>query len=292
MLKKLTLLDTSNILFRSHFGLPPLTTSSGQNTGALLGLARTLLKLLDEKPTLIACAVEGGNSFRKKLYPLYKAHRTEIDPALVEQRQFVEPLIKSLGVAVVKADTFEADDVIGTLAKIGSSLGYRVDIISSDKDFCQLIDENIRIRDLVKNNTVGEDEVVSKYGIKPKQFRDYLAIVGDKSDNIPGIRGLGPKNAARLLEMYESVDGLIDDIESIESKLRFQILRDLQALRISQTLATIETNVPLPEPAETLCQRKSQDKESLEKMIDLLEFNSLEYLVRPCYGVREVSLFD
>jgi DNA polymerase-1 len=291
-MKKLTLIDTSNILFRSHFGLPPLTTSTGQNTGALLGLARTLLKLLDEKPSLIACAVEGGNSFRKKLYPQYKAHRTEIDPALVEQRQFVEPLIKALGVPVIKIDSFEADDVIGTLAKIGSSLKYKVEIISSDKDFCQLVDENTQIRDLAKNAIIGEEEVISKYGVAPKQFRDYLSIVGDKSDNIPGIRGLGPKNAARLLQEYQTVDNVVDDIESIEGKMRFQILRDLDSLRMSQKLATIVTDAVMPEPLEILCQRQPFDKSSLEKIIDQLEFSSLDYLVRPVYGVREVSLFD
>jgi DNA polymerase-1 len=272
--------------------MPPLTNSKGLNTGALLGLARTLLKLLDEKPDLIACAAEGGNSFRKRLYPEYKAHRTEIDPALVEQRPFVEPLIQALGVACVKVPTFEADDVIGTLSKIGSSLGYRVEIISSDKDFCQLIDANTVIRDIQKNSVVGEEDVLLKYGVNPNQFRDYLSIVGDKADNIPGVRGLGPKNASRLLSVFKTVDEMVDDIESVEGKLRFQILRDLDALRMSQTLATIETEIKFPEPLEILCARKERDKESLTQLIDDLEFESLEYLVRPNYGVKEVSLFD
>lgn len=291
-MKKLILIDTSNIVFRSHFGMPPLTNSKGLNTGAILGLARTLLKILDEKPALIACAVEGGNSFRKKMYPQYKAHRTEIDPALVEQRPFVEPLIQALGVPCLKAPTFEADDVIGTLAKVGSSMNYRVEIISSDKDFCQLIDPNIFIRDIQKNTFVGEDEVRAKYGVNPNQFRDYLSIVGDKSDNIPGIRGLGPKNASKLLSLYETVDAMVDDIESIEGKLRFQILRDLDALRMSQKLATIETEIKFPDPLEILCSRRDKDKEVLTQLIDDLEFDSLEYLVRPNYGVKEVSLFD
>jgi len=257
-----------------------------------LWLARTLLKLLDEKPSLIACAVEGGNSFRKKLYPEYKAHRTEIDPALSEQRPFVEPLIRALGIPVVKVSTFEADDVIGTLSTVASSLNYRVEIISSDKDFCQLIDDNTRIRDLQKNAFIGTDEVAKKYGVTPEQFRDYLAIVGDKSDNIPGIRGLGPKNAAKILNEFKSVDLLIDDIESVEGKLKFQILRDLDNLRMSQLLATIVTDVNLPEPVEILCKRQPMNKEELTTLIDELEFSSLEYLVRPNYGVKEVFLFD
>jgi DNA polymerase-1 len=289
-MKKIILVDTSNIIFRSHFGLPPLVTSKGLNSGALLGLARTLLKLLDEKPSLIACALEGGNSFRKKLYAPYKAHRTELDPALGEQKPFVEPLIKALGIPVVKATTFEADDVIGTLARVASSLNYKVEIISSDKDFCQLIDENIRIRDIQKNTYMGVEEVIQKYGVTPEQFRDYLAIVGDKSDNIPGIRGLGPKNASRILTEFKSVDALVDDLESIEGKLKFQILKDLDNLRISQTLATIETKINLPEPVEILCQRKPMNKEDLTGLIDELEFLSLEYLVRPSYGIREGSL--
>jgi DNA polymerase-1 len=291
-MKKIILIDTANILFRCHFGMPPLVTSKNKNSGALLGLARTLLKLLDEKPSLIACAVEGGSSFRKKMCPTYKAHRTEIDPALTEQRPYVEPLIEALGVPVVKVPTFEADDVIGTLATVASSLKYRVEIVSSDKDFCQLINENVVIRDLQKNVTIGINEVLEKYGVEPKQFRDFLAIVGDKSDNIAGVRGLGPKNAAKILDQFESVDKLIDDIESIDSKLKFQILTNLENLKLSQKLATIVTDIQMPEPLEILCQRKDKNKEVLTKLIDELEFSSLEYLVRPDYGVKEVFIFD
>src|SRR4051812_2145718 len=207
---KVFLVDVSSMFFRAFYAIPPLTTKEGLPTNALYGFLTMSAKLLREnKPDYVAyCFDREEGSFRNELDHRYKANRTEVPDALAPQIPYVRQLSELLGVPCFDKKGFEADDVIGTLWKRARSEGHEVVIVSGDKDFAQLVDDHTIIYDTMKEQRLDRQGILKKYGIGPEKFRDYLALVGDSSDNIPGVRGVGPKSAVTLLTKFNSVEDI------------------------------------------------------------------------------------
>jgi len=240
------LIDGSNHAFRVHFGLPPMHATDGFPTRALYGFTTLFAKLLRvHRPDYVAVAFDIGSTFRHEMYPLYKANRPEMPEELKKQWGFLPDLVRAFGCACVNVQGFEADDVLGTLARKFGSEEVKVYLLTSDKDFCQLVDDNIHILDLMKDKELGPPEVVEKFGVGPEQVIDILGLAGDTSDNIPGIPGVGVKKASKYVKKYGSLDGVLAAAADIGGKTGEKIQTHAEDALMSRTLATIRLDVPL-----------------------------------------------
>ncbi|MBS0612007.1 MAG: DNA polymerase I, partial [Proteobacteria bacterium] len=244
---KLVLVDGSSYLYRAFHALPPLSNSRGEPTGAVLGVINMLNKLIkEEAPERIAVVFDApGRTFRDELFEQYKAHRP---PMPDELRAQVAPLLDAvagMGLPLLRIGGVEADDVIGTLARRGVAAGCRVLISTGDKDMAQLVGPGIDIVNTMSNTRLDREGVKAKFDVYPEQMIDYLALVGDSSDNIPGISGVGPKTAAKWLKQYQSLDNLIAHVAEIGGKVGENLRAELAVLALSRQLATIKTDVAL-----------------------------------------------
>ena len=252
----LLLVDGNNLLFRSFFGMPRLTRSDGLPNGALHGFVATLRKILrEEAPEFAAVAFDApGPTFRHEAYPEYKANRPEMPVELAQQVPFTRDLTRVLGVTVVEVTGVEADDVIGTLARAGSRRGYRVLVVSGDKDLLQLVDDRVSVvlpADTAKR--LDAAGVEAKLKVPPDRVPDYLGLVGDSVDNIPGVPGIGPKTAASLIASFGGVDEILARTGEITRKRTASLLEEhAAAARLSRELARLRLDVPVPEAGETL----------------------------------------
>ncbi|MGE0762543.1 MAG: DNA polymerase I [Bdellovibrionales bacterium] len=247
-MKKLYLVDVSTMFFRAFFALPPLSNDKGMPTNALYGFLSMTIKLLrDIKPDYIVfCFDTKEPSFRLQIYPEYKANRDEMPEDLIPQIPYVRKISETLGVPILEKPGFEADDLIGTLAKQGEAQGLEVVIVSGDKDFAQLINQKTIMYDTMKEIRYNPEGVMAKWGVKPEQFIDYLALVGDSSDNVPGVRGIGPKGAQKLLNEYKTLDGVYENLDKITGKaMKNNLIEGKDNAYLSRTLVTIKTDVPL-----------------------------------------------
>lgn len=278
-MEKLLIVDVSNLFFRSYYGSEPLITSYGMPVQALHGFVRGMNAIIrDHKPEYIALALEGyGPSFRKTIEPLYKANRSQLEDNLKKQLQLLPKLIDALGYKSYKSDGFEADDVIGTIAKKASLLSpdMAIFIVSSDKDFAQLVDNQINLLDLMKNKRIKSEDVLNRYGISPSQFVDYLAIVGDSSDNIKGVDGIGPKGASKLLKQYGTLENIYANIREIKGSTHKKLAESSAVSAKAKILAQIKTDVPL-EFVLLDTVYKGPKIEELRKIFRELEFRELE----------------
>ena len=273
---KLWLVDGSSYLYRAFFALPPLTTSTGVPTGAVLGVLNMLNKLLkEEDPELIAVVLDApGRTFRDELFEEYKAHRP---PMPDELRSQIAPLIEAipaLGLPMLRIEGVEADDVIGTLADRGAAAGLEVVISTGDKDMAQLVNDRITCVNTMFETKLDRAGVKAKFDVLPEQIVDYLALVGDSSDNIPGVPKVGPKTAAKWLNEYGSADGIVAHASDIAGKVGESLRENLDTLELSQKLATISRDLELPlAPAELHAQAaRCRRPDALYKR---LEMNSL-----------------
>ena len=244
----LTLVDGSSYLYRAFHALPPLSNSRGEPTGVLLGVLNMLLKFVKEyRPAHIAIVFDApGRTFRDDLFAQYKAHRPTMPDDLRSQ---VEPLLLMLrtqGLPVLRIQGVEADDVIGTLACRAAAAGQHVLISTGDKDMAQLVNESITLVNTMSNSTLDRAGVKLKFDVYPEQIVDYLALVGDSSDNIPGINMVGPKTAAKLLKQYGTLDVLIERVADIEGKVGDNLRAGLETLALSRSLARLRTDLELP----------------------------------------------
>ena len=274
-MKKLYLVDVSSMFFRAFFAIPPLRTSAGLPTNALYGLLAMSIKLLREtKPDyMVFCYDQKDGSFRSELYEDYKANRDEMPEDLVPQMPYIKWLVEKLGIPSCELHRYEADDVIGTLAKQGVKNNLDVTIVSGDKDFAQLVGDRITLFDTMKNIRYDRQGVVEKWGVEPEQIIDYLAIVGDTSDNIPGVKGVGPKGAQKLLSEFKTLDGIYKNIDKIKSEsVRSKLIESKDSAYLAQKLVTIVTDAPISFSTEDM-QLKSIDREDLKKLLDELEFS-------------------
>ena len=253
-MSKLILVDGSGYLYRAFHALPPLTNSKGEPTGAVLGVLNMLNKMLkEEAPERIAVIFDApGRTFRDDLFDEYKAHRTPMPDDLRSQVQPLYDTVAAMGLPLLRVPGVEADDVIGTLALQAAAAGYEVLISTGDKDMAQLVGPNIELLNTMSNTRLDRAGVKAKFDVFPEQIVDYLALVGDSSDNIPGVTGVGPKTAAKWLNQYQTLRDLIAHAADIGGKVGENLRNELTILELSRKLATIDTRLELDVRAEQL----------------------------------------
>lgn len=247
-MKKILLIDGSNYLFRAYHALPPLTTSSGEPTGAIKGFLGMLARVMQMvKPDLAAVVFDApGKTFRSDLYADYKANRPPMPEDLRLQIEPLKAVVADLGWPLLTVPGIEADDVIGTIALKADAAGMSVVIATGDKDLSQLVGERIVILNTMNNKVYDRGGVIEKYGVPPERIIDYLALMGDKVDNVPGISGCGPKTAAKWIEQFGSLDGVIANAESVAGKIGEKLRAGLSNLPLSRELVTIKTDACVP----------------------------------------------
>ena len=255
--KKLVLVDGSSYLFRAFHGLPPLM-SHGFPTGAVYGVLNMLRKLIkEEQPDLIGVVFDAkGKTFRNDLYAEYKANRPPMPDDLRVQIEPLHDIIKAQGLPLIVVDNVEADDVIGTLALQGKSQGLEVLVSTGDKDMAQLVCDNIRLINTMNNVLMDEAMVQQKFGVTPDQIIDYLALMGDSSDNIPGVPKVGPKTASKWLNEYGSLQSVMDNADQFKGKVGEYLRESLEFLPLSYQLATIKNDVALDFELDDLTQKE------------------------------------
>jgi DNA polymerase-1 len=273
---KLILVDGSGYLYRAFHALPPLTNSKGEPTGAVLGVLNMLNKMIkEESPDRIAVVFDApGRTFRDDLFDQYKAHRA---PMPDDMRSQIEPLyetVAAMGLPLLRVPGVEADDVIGTLAKQGAASGFQVLISTGDKDMAQLVGSHVGLINTMSNSRLDRDGVKAKFDVFPEQIVDYLALVGDSSDNIPGITGVGPKTAAKWLNQYQTLDELIAHAAEIGGKVGENLRGELTMLELSRKLATIDTSLTLDVTADGLT-AGAPDLSRLRELYTRLELRAL-----------------
>jgi len=241
----LTLIDTFGFLFRNYYALPPLRSKKGIPTGMLTGFLNFIASLgKDFKVDYLAFALDSKeDTFRKKIYPEYKANRPEPPEDLKIQLPIAIDLIKEMGFKSIEIPGYESDDIIASLAKLASKKGIKVKIVSYDKDMCQLIDDNIVIFDPIKKVEIDEKGCIEKYGVLPKDFRDFQALVGDRSDNIPGVKGIGEKTAAKLINKYHTLENIYAHIDEIKGALKKKLIEGKENAFLSRELVTLKTDL-------------------------------------------------
>src|SRR2546425_11060257 len=280
--RQLLLVDGSALLYRSHFAFArnPLRNAKGEVTSAAFGYLNTLLPLLDERrPDHLAVVFDTkGPTFRHREYAEYKAHRPPMPDDLVKQLPKIRELLRLLGVPIVEQEGVEADDILGTLAVEAASAGAEVWILTSDKDFYQIVSDKIR---LLSPRTRGESvetidraAVRARFGVDPEQMVDLLALMGDAVDNVPGVPGVGEKTAAQLIARHGSLDGLYRDLDCVaRPALREKIRENEGKARLSRKLVTIRTDLPLDFHWQEL-ERTPADLPELVRVLDELEFRA------------------
>jgi len=272
----LVLIDGSSYLYRAFHALPPLTNSRGEPTGAVLGVVNMLLKFLREtNPARIAVVFDApGKTFRDQLYAEYKSHRPPMPDDLRAQVDPLLEIVQALGLPLLRISGVEADDVIGTLAKRTADAGGTVVISTGDKDMCQLVGPQITLINTMSGSIYDRAGVKAKFDIWPEQMIDYLALVGDSSDNIPGIDKVGPKTAAKWLAQYSTLDNLVANAGEVSGKVGENLRAGLETLELSRRLATIRCDVDLPDTAQDLAPKPQHD-EQLRSWYTRLGFQAL-----------------
>ncbi len=282
--KKFFIIDGSAIAYRSYFGMirNRLTTSTGKPTGAVYAFINSLKALIDnEKPDYIGMVFDAPEkTFRHKLYPDYKATRESMPDDLVEQMPLMFEITKAMNIPVVIKPGYEADDVIATFAKRGKNSNLQIYIVTGDKDFMQLLEDDVFMFKPGSGKKQTEiftaKNVVEKWGIKPTQVVDYLALIGDSSDNVPGVKGIGPAKARPMLQQYKDLDGIYNHLDEIGNPRIINLLREGKAAaKLSKELVTIDRNVPVELNIDDF-KKEEFNKEKLFSLFDELEFYSLK----------------
>ena len=250
----LYILDGHGLIYRAYYAFinRPLVTTKGENTSAIFGFMRMLLRLLqDEEPRYLVCAFDPrGKTFRHERFPEYKAKRMKAPEDLHVQGELIKNIVEKLGIARIEVEGFEADDVIGTLTMQASARGMKSVVLSGDKDILQLIDESVSVytskRGISEIEVLNREGVETLWGVNPSQMVDLLALMGDQSDNIPGIRGIGKITAVKLIKQFGSLDGIYEHIEEIDMERTKQLLREgREDALLSRELVTIRRDAPV-----------------------------------------------
>jgi len=269
----LVLVDGSSYLYRAFHAFPPLTNAAGEPTGAMYGVLNMLKSLISQvQPTHIAVVFDAkGKTFRDEMFEQYKSHRPPMPDDLRKQIQPLHDMIRALGIPLLVVEGVEADDVIGTLALQASRLGKKVLISTGDKDMAQLVDDNIMLINTMNNSLLDREGVIEKYGIPPELIIDYLALMGDSADNIPGVAGVGEKTALGLLQGIGSMAEIYANLEKVAElpirgakKLGEKLLAEKTNADLSYTLATIKTDVELNVTTDELLLGESQNDQLIE----------------------------
>ena len=275
MTKKLVLVDGSSYLYRAYHAMPDLTTSSGETTGAIYGVINMLRRQLKEHPSdyLVVVFDAPGKTFRDDIYPDYKSNRPPMPDDLRAQIAPTHDVIQAMGIPLLSVAAVEADDVIGTLSTTASAMSIDTDIMSGDKDLAQLVGKRVRLIDSMKGETYDTAGIKSRFGVAPEQIVDYLTLVGDAVDNVPGVPKVGPKTATRWLETYRTLDNLVAHAEDIKGKVGDNLRHFLEQLPVSRQLVTIKTDVELDVTPKDLIQ-STPDEDRLRELFSRLEFKT------------------
>ena len=273
--KVFILVDGSSYLYRAFHALPELSTSTGLQTGAIKGVANMLRKLIgDYQPDKMAVVFDAkGKTFRDDLYPEYKANRPPMPDEMREQIEPLHDLVRAMGLPLLCVPGVEADDVIGTLAARASADGQKVLISTGDKDMAQLVDDKVTLINTMSGTVMGPDGVVEKFGVRADQIIDFLALVGDTADNIPGVPKCGPKTAAKWLAAYETMDGVIAAAGEMKGKIGEYLRDSIAHLPLSYQLATIKLDVELDQSPDELTIAEPE-KDDLVELLTRLEFKT------------------
>ena len=273
---KVILVDAHSYLHRAYHALPPLATSKGEQVGAIYGFTRMMLKLLSEhRPEyFVVCFDAPGPTFRDKIYPDYKATRKETDESLKSQFPLSREMIRALGLASFEEEGFEADDLIATLARKAESEGLEVLIVSSDKDILQIVNEKIKVLNEPKQVLYDPKKVEERWGVRSEQIIDVLTLMGDSSDNIPGVQGIGEKTAVKLIQDYGTIDNLLSNPNGLSEKLKEKILGAEEQIHKSRELVLLKSDVPIQVHWET-CRTKPLDPNLVLPILKRLEFHRL-----------------
>ena len=278
----LYLLDASYYIFRAYHSTAPregrphtMSTSSGMPTNALLVFTSMLRKLCrDHEPSHFAAVFETAKTFRNEIFHEYKAHRPPIPDDLRVQLPFFRPIVKGLGLGMVEVDGFEADDVIASMAVQGRAAGYEPVIVSADKDLYQVLTGGIRMYDGMRDRWIDREVVEKKFGVGPEKVAEVQALMGDATDNIPGIQGIGPKTASKLITEYGNLEGVYEHVGALKGKLRERIEAGKDDAFMSRTLCLLRTDVALPTAFDAL-KLRSADPGELVPIFTQLEFKTL-----------------
>lgn len=277
--QEIFLLDMSGFIFRAYFALPTMVSPEGKPVQGVFGATRSLLWLLDHKhPHYVVAVFDGPNNkaSRQEIYADYKGNRTQQYPDIVDQIHSVKEFCQLKGIHCVSHEGIEADDVIATYAEKLQKQGHHVRICSSDKDLLQLVNDRVTVLHPWKEYEEWTAErVVDRYGVTPEQIPDYLALVGDKVDNIPGIPGCGPKKAAALLQQYYNIERLVSEVDRIPGKLGKTIGENQQTLNMSKRLASLENQVSVDVNLEECALREGVDLQQLNQFYERHGFQTL-----------------
>ena len=270
MTSPLILVDGSSFLFRAYHAIPPLTNAKGEPTNAIYGVSNMLRKLLtDYNPTHVAVVFDSKTkTFRHELSPVYKANRTEMPSDLGCQIKPLHALIRAMGIPLISASGVEADDVLGVLACYAKTQGHHVIIATSDKDMAQLVNEHITLEDTMSKTKLTVDGVFEKFGVRPNQIADYLALVGDSSDNIAGVPKVGAKTAAKWLAQYDTLDNLVAHADEITGKVGENLRDNLEQLALAKQLTVIRCDLELPYNMADLTRRPVHDIQLKELLVE------------------------
>ena len=271
----LVLVDGSSYLFRAYHAMPALTNASGEPTGAIYGVVNMLRRLRNDYATERAVVVfdAKGRTFRDDLYAEYKANRASTPDDLVAQIEPLHQIIRALGFPLLSIPGVEADDVIGTLVHRAREVGFRTLISTGDKDMAQLVDRQTHIINTMDGSLMDADGVIKKFGVPPERIVDYLTLVGDAVDNVPGVPKVGPKTAAKWLAEFGTLDAIMTRAEEIKGKVGESLRDSIGLLPLSRTLVTIKTDVELDDPVEALVM-KAPDTEALKSFYGRFEFKT------------------
>ena len=298
-MKKIMILDGNSLLFRAFYALPPLKTKKGQFTNAVYGFLSMLYKIMDTySPEYLCVAFDPEKpTFRHEKYKDYKANRQKAPNELVQQFQLIRDVLDVHNIKRVEIEGFEADDVSGTFACAAKEQGADVYLVTSDKDYLQLIDENVKVvltkKGITNTEEMNLNSMEEEYGLTPEQFVDLKALMGDSSDNIPGVSGVGEKTALKLMQEYKSLDNIYDNIDSIKGKLKEKLETDKMQAYMSQTLARIITDIPIEFNIEEYRVHKP-DIKKLSELYDELEFRQFKKRLveaTPAEEQSQISLF-
>jgi len=272
---QLVLVDGSSFLYRAYHALPPLTNSKGVPTGAVYGVASMLRKLLAQYPEAdVAVVLDApGRTFRDDLFAEYKAQRPPMPDDLRCQLEPLQRLIRAMGLPLLIEDGVEADDVIGTLARQAARTGRSVVISTGDKDMAQLVCEHITLENTMFDSRLDIDGVIAKFGVPPERIVEFLALTGDTSDNIPGVPKVGPKTAAKWLNEFGDLDGLLARADEVGGKIGESLRAAMHQIPLSRQLATIACDLPLDLTLDAL-RRRPAHPETLRELLADLEFSS------------------
>lgn len=271
----LILIDGSSYFYRAFHALPPLTNTKGQATGAVYGVINMVKRLIkDHQPEHLAMVFDAkGKTFRDEWYPEYKAHRPSMPPELSSQFEPMIQFLQAMGLALLMVEGVEADDVIATLATEAAARGQKVLISTGDKDMAQLVTESITLVNTMSNHSLDIPGVKDKFGVLPNQIIDYLSLVGDSSDNIPGVPNCGPKTAAKWLAQYQTLENLVAHADEISGKIGESLRNNLPMLPLAKRLVTLKTDVALPMSLDELG-LKPRDTATLISIAEALEFKT------------------